>query len=366
MFISFALYFIPTLVIMVATHYFMNCSYTIKEMLLQFVATVLIIFGLLAIDNSLQIGDYKTINGVVSQKEVVQRNCRQYWSTSEDSWCETHDTRVVTKTRTVTVDGKTKVETYFETEYRPRYSWERKYYVNSTIGDYKIARVDDRGSYVPPRYDIVKIGDPVSGTERYKNYVGAVSSSLFKYSDDAFPEVEIEQPKIYDYYNIDRFISDIPLQQDIRDLNKTLSAVNSSIDTGANVVVYVTDKPETFSNSLQVKWQGYKINDVVITLGVDKSTGMYQYVDVKSWSESSSVEFSIEDALRGKGLDTIKEDIVTVGQIANENFSEADPEKFSYLKYQIELSWFTTILLILISLVVTPIVTYLFCRNDVF
>ena len=78
----------------------------------------------------------------------------------------------------------------------------------TTIGEYKIEREDLQGTVFPQRYNIVQNGDPVSGYVSYPNYVGAASTSLFKYKDDKYAELKVKRNKIYDYYQIDQVYLD--------------------------------------------------------------------------------------------------------------------------------------------------------------
>jgi len=368
MLLNFFLFFIPALLVMVVSHYVLSCKYSVKELLVQLVATLVVVSGVILIDNYSQVTDTMHVNGVVSDKQMVQRSCMQTWSTSKDSWCEVHYTRTVTKTRLARdADGNMKTETYFETQYYPKYPWERKYYVKTTLGDYKIERVDQQGVYEPPFYKNAKRNDPVTSTKSYTNYVKAASDTLFRHSDDAYPELKVKMPAIYDYYNIDRVVFTHDVSPEfLKEHNRRLSEINSAMSNNANLIVYVTEYPEDFATSLQVKWDGFRLNDVVVVLGLDKPDNMYQYVRVFSWSESSSVEVLIKDHFVNKNINSLYEDLQTVGSIINSNYVEPDPAKFDYLKYDVKLSWFSYILLWVITLIVTPAVTYFFCRNEIF
>ena len=137
-----------------------------------------------------------------------------------------------------------------------------------------------------------------------------------------------------------------------------MQIINSKFKSGANVTLFITDKPEDFANYLQVKWKGFKINDVVVVLGVDKTTKKYQYVNVFSWSESSMVEVELRDYLLNSDFNKIETDMDNIVDIVDSNFKEADPNKFTYLKSQIELPMFSIVILIMFQLIITPIVTY--------
>ncbi len=376
---SFLLYGIPSLMIMLAFHFFLRQKYTYVELAAQAVGTLIIIALVVLIDSFAQTTDYKFINGVVVSKEDIKRSCRTYWSESKDSWCDHHQSRTSSRpaTRLVTeTDSKgntrTRTEHYTEyyTEYRPIYPWERKYFVKTTLGTYTIDREDDQGVIFPERYNVVKDGDPVTSMTSYNNYVKAAASSLFKYSDDAYPDLVIKRPGIYDYYKINRVIVEegviLPKGETWEELNNQIAAINSSFKNGANLLLYITNKGDDFGKSLQVKWQGFKINDVVVVLGLDKTGEMYNHVSVYSWSESSMVEVEVKDIFAiTPNANAISEELVKVSASVSRSFVEPNPEKFVYLKTQIELSTFSVVLLILISLVVTPLISLFFAKEDI-
>lgn len=358
MFLNLAIYFIPTLLIMVVCHILFHKEYTLKEFLAQAGASFLIILTIIAFTNFAQLTDYKVVHGVVESKNDIVKQCRRYWATYQDSWCEHHDTRVETSESCSTTNGKRSCITTHTTYYLPTFDWERKFFVYTTIGEYKIEREDLQGTVFPQRYNIVQNGDPVSGYVSYPNYVGAASTSLFKYKDDKYAELKVKRNKIYDYYQIDQVYLDGVYHPSVKNLNKKMQIINSKFKSGANVTLFITDKPEDFANSLQVKWKGFKINDVVVVLGVDKTTQKYQYVNVFSWSESSMVEVELRDYFLNSDFNKIETDMDNIVDIVDSNFKEADPNKFKYLKSQIELPMVSIVILIMFQLIVTPIVTY--------
>lgn len=363
MFFDLAIYFIPTLLIMVVCHILFHKKYTMIEFLVQAGLSFLIILAIIVVSNLTQLTDHKVVHGVVENKRDIVKECRRYWATYEDSWCEHHHTRVESTEICRNTDGKRSCTTEYTTYYLPVFEWERKFFVYTTIGEYNIKREDRQGKIFPQRYNIVQNGDPVSGYTPYPNYVGAASKSLFKYEDDKYVDLKVERSGVYDYYQIDQVYLDGVSHPSPKDLNKKMQMINSKFKSGANVTLFVTDKPEDFANSLQVKWKGFKINDVVVVLGVDKTTQNYQYAKVFSWSESSMVEVELSDYLMNSDFKNIETDMDNIVSIVDNNFKEADPNKFRYLKAQIELPMVSIIFLIIFQLIVTPIVTYYLAKD---
>ena len=324
-------YFVISALIMVITHILIKKNYTTTELLCQLGATffaILFVYGI----SSFMVGyDYKLIHGVVTDKEYVQKNCRMSWQEYKDSWCENHYSRSRSReVRKRDADGKYYTETEYYTEYIPKYRWERKWYVNTSIGDYRITSVDEQGVREPERYTVATKNDPVTSYEMYYDYVGAAAQSLFKYEDDDYKDENIRRSEVYDYYNINQVYVDGVILKDYRELNKKLAVVNSTLTTGANVIIMLTDKPQNYSTSLQVKWEGFEINDIVIVLGVDESLKKYHHVSVFSWSENSMVEVKIKDQLIFSDFTKIYDDIDRIGDIVNETYEEPSPDKFRY------------------------------------
>jgi hypothetical protein len=90
------------------------------------------------------------------------------------------------------------------------HSYDVSWRVESNIGTYTISRIDRRGLSKPPRWDRVKIGEPVSDTHTYTNYIKGSPDSLFhkkkllkKYQKD-LPKY---QSKVYDYYRLNRLVN---------------------------------------------------------------------------------------------------------------------------------------------------------------
>lgn len=350
-------YPILAVVVMVVCHILWHKTYTLNELGVQALVTSLIIIFITYIINFSAVFDTKFVHGVVESKNHEDRNCRSTWQKYEDGWCEVHMIKVESE-RVCNLEGKCHYEPV--TYYKPIYSWERKWYVKTTFGSYKIDRVDRQGVNMPPRYEVVQIGDPATKTEYFKNYIAAAADTLFKYNDDVYKDINIERLGVEDYYNINQFYFDgVEItQEQYKKYNRELSKINSSFKNGANVVIYMTDKPSEFASSLQVKWQGFKINDVVIILGLDKSTGKYQNVSVFSWTESVSVEILLKTHLSQSGIANIEEDMKYIKETVNDLYVEPKDVKFEYLKSDIPLPIWAHVLLTIIILVVTPIVTF--------
>lgn len=353
------LFFIPTLMIMLFVHYLYKQHFTIKEFIAQVVFTFVIILCVVFFDGFNSLHDVKYIHGHVTAKEGISKSCNQNWSTSKDWWCENYYTKLVPHTRYN--PSSKKVEVYYTTYYKAKYPWEKNWYIHTTIGDYKIDRVDQQGVREPQRYKIVEKNDPVTSTENYLNYIKASGDSLYK-SVDENPEFVITRNDIYDYYNINNFYVYGYDAIDIIEANSYISRLNSKV-TKANVVVYITTD-NVVAESLQAKWQGFKINDVVIDCHLDIQSGMCDRVTVYSWSEKSIVNYEIENLWLNKKVTEYKSILENTFNYIESDYVEPAPEKYDYLKYRIQLSDVAFYILILIVCVATPLISIFFVKND--
>lgn len=365
---SFLLYFLPCVLIMAFLHYKNKYDYTWKEMLVQLTATAVVVMAVIFADTQIKLYDIKYVSGVVVAKDAVKKYCRSTWEIYEDSWCENHYTKTKTESYTTISDGKVKTKYRSVTYYKPMFSWERKFFVKSNLEEYRIRGVDSQGVVTPPRYEEVAIGDPTVSGKYFKNYPKAASSSLFKYTDDSHVDLVIERPPIHDYYKMSRFINtenvELPKDMTVKEIENILAKLNSSVDNGSNFMVLVTDKDDKFADSVQVKWDGFKINDIIVVLGVN-GQGKYNFVKVFSWAVDAMVEVKVKNAFMHKEYDDFKESLEESAKAIKEYYKEASPNKFAYLSPLIELSIFAKVVLVLILIVVTPIVSVYFIKKDI-
>jgi hypothetical protein len=157
------------------------------------------------------------VNGKITDIQPIKKNCKTYWSSYQDSFCTNNYTRTVKTGETCSEDskGNRTCTPIYDTEYKSVYDWERRYFLQSTIGEYEIDREDAQGVIYPPRFNSVKLNDPVSKFVSYKNYIKGASDTLFKNKIEDGPK--IEYPFLYDYYKIQRvfYVTD-----NIKELNE--------------------------------------------------------------------------------------------------------------------------------------------------
>jgi hypothetical protein len=212
----------------------------------------------------------------------------------------------------------------------------------------------------------VQVGDPTTKQESYTNYIRAASDSLFALKPPG-EEVPLSYPDVQDQWLANRVIVyGVPMSGDEwGQWNDALMEINSNIrGTGANAVIVVTAAPQTFSEMLAREWEAHNINDVVTVVGVND--GRIAWADARSWSRNSQVNIEIRDGILG--LETVDIDQINaiIQNSIQDHFVLRSMDEFEYLAEEITPPLWVMILAGLILLIVTPAITYVFHREDVF
>lgn len=320
--------------------------------------------------------DREVLNGAVISKAVDRERC--YTNMPMPRVCSrSYDCNCYTVC-TPTTDGKGNVtgqscQTYCDTCYR--YPWEQDWKVNTNISSpFTISRVDSQGAQEPPRYTRVNIGDPVSVTQRFKNWVKASSGTLFRDADsgleryaDLLPEYPIT---ITDYYHIDRIVTPNVRLKNEKVWNETLSKKLATLGPKREinaVFVFIEGQSGDYAYALRRKWDGFKQNDAVVIIGLQK--GALDWVEVMSWSKNPLFDLQMRQAIeayKGKSISEIapQEVMDSFERVALASFERRPMEDFEYLKGDIKppawLVWTSIIFAILIG----GGTSYLFHRYD--
>lgn len=312
---------------------------------------------------SFQTSDYKIVNGVVTELKPRKESCDQYWSDWPDNFCTNQDTRRVRDGQTcTTVNDKRTCTPKYKTQYKSVFPWETRYFVYSDIPtSYEISRVDAQGSIVPPRFSSVKVGDPVSTTESYTNYIKGAASTLFNQKYEDVPP--IAYPEVYDYYNIRRVIYfGTPGSANfVNEWNKELAILNSAVrKTGANVIINVVGEQPDWAERLAQAWDAHNINDVIVTIGVDGENIVW--ADVRSWSKNDLVDIEIRDEIMNlKVVDKTRINGIIKTSIES-HYEQQSMEDFEYLEEDIPPPTWMFVIIGIILLIVTPLITLYFSK----
>lgn len=262
---------------------------------------------------------YEVISGKVIDKKKVDVS---YWETYA---CGTYTTYNSSTKRTET-----------HTKYCERYVVMFDYRVYSQAGNFHINRVDYHGYIEPPRYSIVKIGEPVANVSTYKNRVRGNEFSIYNKQGMSIPRYENLIPEYpinqYDYYHVDRFVS-IGSKQNAKAWNDSLALLNAEVGPAkkANVIVVITNVQDpNITKAIEYKWKGGNLNDIIVVIGSadDKKV---DWVRVSSWATKGLLKAQLRSDLEDVGtldkdkvLAIVKQDVMTY-------FIKKKSSEFNYL-----------------------------------
>lgn len=345
-------------------------EFTLKELLIQAVPTVMVFVGIFVVSDLVTTGDTKLINGEVTKLEQRRRVCPIGWVTFPDSHCTNYITRQVktgTKTCYTTGTGSSKRRHCTDdtrTEYNYIFPWETRYYVHADVKSFEISRVDAQGARVPGRFSQAYVGEPVTIEQFYKNYIAAASHSLFN-KGEALDPVKISYPKVRDYYRVNRVLTDgwNNPSIDLAGWNKDLSKLNRDLrSTGANAVILLTsDISDDWSERLAKTWDAHNINDLVVVIGMDGETGTkIRWADVRSWSDDSLVNIEIRDAITAMEELNPAEILEIIHASVAENYKLKSMDDFAYLAEDIPPPMWALVLAFICLLILTPFISWLF------
>jgi len=322
-----------------------------------------------------QLGDTELWNGEVTNKEYVQQNCPRGWRDHRDMFCRVYTTRTIRDGQTCSGSGTERICTpNYKTQYNYVYLWERNWVVRSNIGlDWEISRIDMQGVNIPPRWDIVMIGDPVSKTNSYQNYVKAADSSLFNRNArlaDAYRESIPTYPiKIYDYYRVDRAIVSPGTEvANLAEYNQLLPKILKVLGPKkqANIVLLFTNITDTsYADAVINSWQGAKKNDSVIFIGVNE-VGDVLWTKIHSWSKNKMFNVEMRDAILNLGSVTNAAALISLIETTTmAHFERQSMKEFEYLKDEIEPSTTAIVLIVIVLLILSAGLTWVFHKNEV-
>jgi hypothetical protein len=364
--------FIPIAIVLLGKVIFPH-HITAREWGIQALVTVVLLSLSLLIFNGLRYSnanDTEIWNGRITAMSPIQKNCQTGWSRSKDNFCTEYRTRSVYVGQTCTGTGTEEVcVSNYETEYEYNYPWERRYFIESEIGNYEIYRIDRQGVNTPPVFAAKEIGDPVSRTSNYSNWINGAADSLFKEDPDL--SLDLVYPlKVYDYFEIDRFVwTGVEAPPNVDDYNKALSAVLGQVGPSRqmNAVVIVTNSTygDTFPYAVRKHWRGFKKNDAAIFVMVNPNDLTIETSYVLSWSKENLFNVQMENSIndhRGKALTP---DIIADSLLENaDTYERRSMKEFEYLKDQIPVPPFVYILIAIINVFGSIATLVYFVKTD--
>lgn len=302
-----------------------------------------------------QTSDTLVVNGQVTSKEMNRVSCR-------------HDYQCNCRTRCSGSGKNRSCSTVCDTCYE--HSFDNDWDVHTTIGGYTISTIDRQGLKEPPRWTQVKKTDPVSRTEWYVNYVKAVPESLFNFNMKLLQDFKEGRPAypltIYDYYNIDRFITSGVAVIDASQWNKDLSLILGELGPSkqVNAVVVVTKQSNAmFAKAMQASWIGGKKNDVVVVIGAPEYPNV-AWVEVFGWSKNALFNVQLRDDILAIGTVDRLKIVPAIRTNIVKSYVRKPMAEYEYLKDQIEPPMWVTILAIVLSIMSLGGMTYYFHGID--
>lgn len=304
------------------------------EMVILIVVSILLTSAIYFAGAYSQTVDSEIWNGVVTNKHAAKTSC----SHSYQCHC-----RVVTRAPTCTKGGcsgggsRTECDTCYE------HLYDINWVVASDIGSWNIDRIDRQGLQEPPRFTIVKQGDPVSATHTYTNYIKGAPDSLFHAYAGLMQQYQQLIPtyplNVYDVYKIDRAIVIGKVQVPQLDKwNYELSVLNGKLGPQKQVnvaIVFVDIADQKFQYALESAWLGGKKNDVIIVFGTTKYPSI-DWVGVISWTDKQLFKVQLRDELFAQKQIDMEKTLSIIQQNVSRNYERKHMADFEYLKYEIE------------------------------
>lgn len=238
----------------------------------------------------------------------------------------------------------------------------------------------------PQRWLDIEIGDPVSRTNSYINYVRAANSSLFN-TGGATPNragIVIENTpldmvypiQVYDHYRVDRVLLDevsLPAGQSLDWWNEELSQILRTLgpEKQANmVVVLTTNSASDYADHLMTHWQGANKNDIVIVAGFPDGTvnGSPAWVRVHSWAKEDIMNVTMRDELldNPQWWATPSDLFPNIQAVVMEHFERRPMAEFEYLANEIEPTTSQVIMFTILSILAGIGMVWVFLTYDVF
>jgi hypothetical protein len=227
--------------------------------------------------------------------------------------------------------------------------WTVNWSCESTLGHFHIDGADwtSPGVYNlpdPPRYTIIKQGDPVSETHNYTNYIKAVPDTLFRPAAASLKErfaksIPQYPDQIYDLYHIDRVI---PVGVNIPNLREWNNKLSDALKTlgprkQANSVIVITNTNDpNYFYALQDAWLNGKKNDIVVVIGAPDFPHKPEWVRIMALTQHDIFQVKLRDDIMA--LDELTPDSV-IGAIAGETestFQRKRMRDFAYLDAEID------------------------------
>jgi hypothetical protein len=279
-----------------------------------------------AVSHGVKTGDTEIWNGKVTGKDRVHGS----YTRSYDCMCSTDS------------KGNRRCSTCYEDHYTVKWS------CDTTVGSYTIDSEDStfRSVYLTPnprRWVDIGIGEPVSRTHGYTNYVQAVPESLFRPSGESVKKqfaglIPAYPSNVYDFYRLNRFLTPGYNLPEAPSWNAAISELlkerGPKKQVNAIVVVAKTADPN-YTYALRDAWLSGKKNDVVLVIG-SAEWPKIDFVDVISWTKNELFKVQLRDAVLALGTAQQGPVLEILGRQIDTNFERRHMSEFKYLEAEID------------------------------
>jgi len=310
-----------------------------------------------------QTTDTEIWNGQITSKKVNDG----HYTRSYDCNCTSYSCGTSQSPRTCT-----RCQTCYEDHYT------RSYDGYSSVGNFTFDSIDStsrlrRNSFGPPvSYSRCEVGEPAAREHSYTNYVQAVPESLF-HDDSAIKTYESQvpaYPRVHSFYKINRVLQVGTNYKDAKALNDQLNVALKTLgpQKQANIVVILTEVDDpSYRYAVERKWLGGEKNDVVVFIGLDKTT--ITWTDVMTWALNEGNELfqvTLRDDLRA--LKTIDDVNALSGAVVKDIkglYDRPHMKDFEYLEDAIDPPTWVIILAIILAIGGSIGLTFVFHHYEV-
>ena len=318
---------------------------TWKEALTQFGVQSLLILAMCSCIKQGRLADSEIVSGRIISKDSAKVHCRHSYQCNCVTVCSGSG-----KSRSCHRVCQTCYEHSYDVDWFADTNIDRRIYIDT---------VNRQGTIEPPRWTSITMGEPASFHHSYENYLKSDPDSLFQYemSEEEIKKYPKYPERIYDYYRLNRGIG--------VKIEKELSEVNADIGPAvqANLVMIVTNKPNTYAKSIQRAWSGAKKNDIVAVMGIDNNHNIL-------WAEIVGISYpdfkvKLRNVINNHGrLDTNL--LPVIKQAILKDFKRRPMSEFEYLKESYKPTIGEWVFSLVVSLILSIGMGIFFHINDVY
>jgi len=211
---------------------------------------------------------------------------------------------------------------------------------------------------------------PTAIPHSFTNYVTAAKGNVIHVK---VPEQDIKQLEkdkklvkypstylgFYQESRLDRVIDTTKSISNISVIGENLNIISYKLGftKQVNPIIYITDEDRSFKDALSQYWSKAKKNDVVLILGIDKSTGIIQWSDCIAWTNNTDFEVDCKNKFQGLKANDPKV-LAIFEELIRTEFVRKPMKEFEYLKENITLEWYYQVLIVLGNIALTWFISW--------